>query len=230
MSKKKAGTARQGRKARGSAPRKRTKKAAEAATKMGRPTKYRPEFVVIAREMCRRGGTDYDLAQEFGVVTSTIWSWSLKHVDFSNALKTEKEGFDDRVERSLAQRAVGYSYHATKVMQHNGVPVYAEYIEHVPPDLGACKLWLTNRRKKDWTDTSKLEHTGKDGEPLVPPAKSDRDLARAIVDIFRSAHNEQAAAESDKPDESGEAVSGAMPTVTDPPRRMKFNPSTGALE
>jgi hypothetical protein len=110
-------------------------------------------------------------------------------------------------------------------MQHNGMPVYAQYIEHLPPDPGACKLWLTNRRKKDWTDTSKLEHTGKDGEPLVPETRSDRDIARAIVDIFRAAHNEQGSAEPDEPDEPEDGV----PAVgDDPPRRMKFNATTWA--
>jgi hypothetical protein len=29
---------------------------------------------------------------------------------------------------------VGYSFNATKVMQNSGEPVYAEYVEHVPPD------------------------------------------------------------------------------------------------
>ena len=165
-------------------PRKGSGGGADAAPKMGRPTKYRPEFVERAREMCRRGATDYDLAQEFGVVTSTIWSWSVKHPDFSSALKTEKGAFDDRVERSLAQRAVGYSYHATKVMQHNGTPVYAAYIEHVPPDPGAAKLWLCNRRPDLWRE--KVELGGKDGAgiPIEISDENAYDLARRMMLIM----------------------------------------------
>jgi hypothetical protein len=53
-------------------------------------------------------------------------------------------------------------------MQHNGVPVYADFIEHVPPDPGAAKLWLTNRRSEQWRDKTYNEHAGKDGAPLVP--------------------------------------------------------------
>src|SRR5271166_5903120 len=52
----------------------------------GRPTDYRPEYGSIARAMCRLGATDFDLAQEFGVSTFTIWKWRSKYEDFSNAL------------------------------------------------------------------------------------------------------------------------------------------------
>jgi hypothetical protein len=49
-----------------------------------------------------------------------------------------------------------------------GEPVYAEYVEHVPPDPGAAKLWLTNRRPEEWREKSVTELTGKDGAALVP--------------------------------------------------------------
>jgi phage terminase small subunit len=71
----------------------------------------------------------------------------------------------------------------------------------------------------------RVEATGRNGVPLVPEDVSNRDLARAIVDIFRAAHREQGAAEPDAPED------GVTPTVSDdPPRRMKFNPGTGMLE
>jgi hypothetical protein len=78
----------------------------------GRKSKYRKEYARIAKAMCRQGATDYDLAQEFEVATSTIWRWCSKYPEFCNAIKVEKASYDDRVERSLAQRALGYSYHA----------------------------------------------------------------------------------------------------------------------
>jgi hypothetical protein len=53
-------------------------------------------------------------------------------------------------------------------MQHLGEPVYAEYVEHVPPDPGAAKLWLTNRRPEEWREKTYNELTGKDGAALVP--------------------------------------------------------------
>src|SRR5271166_748995 len=75
----------------------------------GRPEGYHPRFVEIARAMCRLGATDFDLAQEFGVKTQTIWNWRCKYPEFFDATHEGKEAFDSRAERSLAQRAVGYS-------------------------------------------------------------------------------------------------------------------------
>lgn len=125
-----------------------------SATKQGRPTKYKPDFAAIAKVMCSRGATDAELADEFGVATTTIWRWQTKHPDFCNALKVEKGTYDDRVERSLAQRAVGYSYSTEKIFHYQGSIVRAKCIEHVPPDPGAAKLWLTNRRAAEWREKS----------------------------------------------------------------------------
>src|SRR5687768_16705323 len=50
----------------------------------GRPSSYRPEFAHIARALCCRGATDYELAEEFDVTTVTIWRWSAKHEEFCN--------------------------------------------------------------------------------------------------------------------------------------------------
>jgi hypothetical protein len=38
----------------------------------GRKPKYRKEYARIAKAMCKYGATDYELAQEFEVATSTI--------------------------------------------------------------------------------------------------------------------------------------------------------------
>lgn len=120
----------------------------------GRPPSYKPEYAVIARKMCAMGATDHDLAEAFGVTTVTIWRWRSSHPEFCRALKVEKGEFDDRVERSLAMRAVGYTYQAVKIFMPAGsdAPIYAPYTEHVPPDPGAAKLWLVNRRGEEWRD------------------------------------------------------------------------------
>jgi hypothetical protein len=125
--------------------------------KIGRPTDYKPEFAAIAKAMCRMGATDQEVADELGVDTTTIWRWRSKHEEFCKAMKVGKEIADDRVERSLFQRAVGYSFKAVKVMQHNGVAMRADYVEHVPPDVAAAKHWLNNRRPKDWREKTDLD-------------------------------------------------------------------------
>lgn len=147
----------------------------------GRPTKYRDEFVDRAREMCANGATDFEIAMEFGVTTVTIWRWSAKYPEFCKALSA-KSGYDDRVERKLAERALGYSYHTEKVFQFQGQPVRVATVEHVPPDPGAAKLWLTNRRPKEWREsTQRIEHTGRDGGPIEIEGGSDIQQARLVA-------------------------------------------------
>jgi hypothetical protein len=65
-----------------------------------------------------------------------------------------------RVERSLYERANGYSYDAVKIFMpaNRKKPVYAPYVEHVPPDVTACIFWLKNRDPQHWRDTQQLEH------------------------------------------------------------------------
>ena len=40
----------------------------------------------------------------------------------------EKASYDDRVERSLAQRALGYSFHAEKPFQYQGEVMKVQYM------------------------------------------------------------------------------------------------------
>jgi DNA-binding NarL/FixJ family response regulator len=95
--------------------------------------------------MGKLGATDYDLAQEFEVAPSTISVWQAKHEAFAEAVRIGKESADDRVERCLYQRAVGYTYEAEKVFNNQGEITRATTVEHVPPDVGAVLAELVER-------------------------------------------------------------------------------------
>jgi hypothetical protein len=92
--------------------------------------------------------------------TSAMPQWPVLHPAFGEALKVGKKEADDRVERSLYHRAVGYSYEAVKIFLPYGSkePIYAPYVEHVPPDTTACIFWLKNRKPEMWRDAWQLEH------------------------------------------------------------------------
>lgn len=153
---------------------------------VGRPTSYRPEFAEQARKLCEAGLTDKQMADFFDVNTVTFYNWTAKHPEFLHALKAGKEPADERVERSLYHRAIGYTFESEKIFQFQGEIVRARVVEHVAPDTTACIFWLKNRRKDRWRD--KLEHglTDKDGND-VAPEHSPREMARAVLDLFRSA-------------------------------------------
>jgi len=146
----------------------------------GRPEDYRPEYVAIARGMCRLGATDFDLAQEFGVTTDTIWRWRSKYPEFSDATLEGKEAFDKRAERSLALRAVGYSYHSEKVFQYEGQIIRTQIVEHVPPDVNACRLWLMNRRPSEWRDRQEVKLDGADAFLALWTAISDGTIGKLL--------------------------------------------------
>lgn len=100
----------------------------------GRPTLYKPTYAEVARRMCAQGATHADLADRFGVTIDTIVAWQFEHQAFSAACRLGQEAADDRVEPSLYDRAIGYTY--------DGEPIR----ECVPPDTRAAKFWLHNRR------------------------------------------------------------------------------------
>ena len=227
MAKKKSGAARQGKKPRRGTARKGGTDRTSAAAKMGRPTKYDPKFAQIAASMCALGATDRDLAEAFGVTTVTVWNWQATHAEFFNALRVGKGTPDDKVERSLYQRAVGYTFHTEKIFHHRGKITRAEAIEHVPPDPGACKLWLCNRRPEEWREKFAAELVGKDGKDLIPEREhSPRDLARAVIDILRCAR----IAAAPEPD-AGNGRHNSEAEAPTPPRPIaRFNAQTGRLE
>jgi hypothetical protein len=153
--------------------------------KTGRPPDYKPEHAEAATKLCALGATDYELADFFGVHTATIYRWKNTHAEFCEAVKVGKESADDRVERSLYNRAVGYSFETEKLWQFQGQVIRAQSVEHVPPDPGAAFNWLKNRRGAEWRDKQIV--TGEDG-PLIPEGSGDvRELAKAVMAVLSTA-------------------------------------------
>jgi hypothetical protein len=113
---------------------------------------YKPEFVDQARNMCRLGATDDELAEHFEVCVRTIYRWRNTHEEFAEAVVIGKEHADARVERALYSRAVGCSVERTKVFKSaaDPKPVYATYRHHLPPDPVAALHWLRVRQPKKW--------------------------------------------------------------------------------
>lgn len=127
--------------------------------KVGRPSSYKAEYAKQAQKLCQLGATDADLADFFQVTIVTIWRWTGRYKEFCRAIKTAKDHADSRTERSLYQRANGYTFDAVKIFPPKGdstEPVIVPYREHVPPDTTACIFWLKNRRPQTWRD--KHEH------------------------------------------------------------------------
>ena len=126
--------------------------------------------MIFDTRACELGATDVDLAHLFGVEPSTIHRWAVRYPDFRSALKAGKAKADERVERSLYQRAVGYTYESEKLFFDKSQPapkrgeadkrvVRAKILEHAPPDTTAQIFWLKNRQPEQWRDVHRLENT-----------------------------------------------------------------------
>lgn len=149
----------------------------------GRPSGYQAAYAKQAEKLCALGATDMEIADFFETTVRTVYRWKHDHPEFCQALNVGKSAADERVTRSLYQRAIGYEQSAVKIFMPAGAkePVYAPFREHVHPDTTAAIFWLKNRRPDLWRDKHEHEHTGKDGEQLVV---SDRDLAKAVAEIL----------------------------------------------
>lgn len=126
----------------------------------GRPSLYEPAFAEQARKICELGATDQEIADFFEVDVRTIYRWKHDHGEFCQALKTGKEIADERVERSLYQKAIGYEQDEVKIFMPAGAsePVYAPFRAKIAPDTTAAIFWLKNRRGADWRDKTEIQH------------------------------------------------------------------------
>lgn len=133
---------------------------------MSRPSKFQPEYVEQARKLAQLGATDKEIADFFEVHEATLNRWKAEYPELCESLKSGKAHADDRVERSLYHRAIGYKHDAVKIFQNNGIPLEVPYIEHFPPDTTAAIFWLKNRRPAEWRDKRETELSGPNGGPL----------------------------------------------------------------
>ena len=114
--------------------------------RVGRPSKFRPEFVEQVTKLCMMGAVNEDLAKFFDVHVDTIEEWRYVHPEFSDALKKGREYADANVAQSLYRRAVGYTHEIEKVVILDKEIIKVTYTEKIPPDVTACIYWMKVRR------------------------------------------------------------------------------------
>ena len=133
--------------------------------------KYRdpvgPPWLQLSAEAQQSGPEHQHFSAAFwGVTVKTFYNWQKEHPGFLHALKEGKEKPDAQVERSLFERATGYTHDAVKILQYEGQPVIVPYTERYPPDSTSMIFWLKNRRPDRWRDKSEVEVTGDLAERL----------------------------------------------------------------
>jgi hypothetical protein len=127
---------------------------------MGRPSEYKPEYAEQARRQCEEGATDQELADFFEVSVRTLYRWKNSYPDFCQSLKASKAPADERIERSLFERACGYERDEVDIRVIDGQIVQTPVRKFYPPDTTAMIFWLKNRRPAEWRDKQEIEHKG----------------------------------------------------------------------
>lgn len=103
------------------------------------------------------------MAAAFNVDPSTYSRWLVEHPEFQDSVNAGKLDADAEVAQTLFKRATGrVKIPAVKIFLRadDPAPVYAPYVETPPPDTNAIRMWLHNRRPKDWRERREVEVTG----------------------------------------------------------------------
>lgn len=119
---------------------------------MGRPTKYRPEYVEQAEKLCKLGMIEKEIAAFFEITERTLNTWKQSFPEFLHTLKGAKTLADAEVASKLFHRATGYSHADVDIRVIDSKIVVTELVKHYPPDTAAAIFWLKNRQPAKWRD------------------------------------------------------------------------------
>lgn len=149
--------------------------AEKARAKTGRPSKFEELDRRQVELLARAGWTDAQISEFYGVTGRTWENWKKKDPEFFQSLKDWKAEADHKVERSLYERATGYSHPEVKVATFEGVITdHRTFTKHHPPDTTAAIFWLKNRQPKVWRDKQEIEHDVSEGLAARIAAARDR--------------------------------------------------------
>jgi len=113
----------------------------------GRPTLYKPEYAERAYKLCLLGATDKEIADYFEVSVPTITQWKRSKPGFLSSIREGKIHADTEVAFSAFKSATGQHFlEEDRVVGEEVVTLRKQ----LPPDATAQRMWLFNRRPKEW--------------------------------------------------------------------------------
>lgn len=119
----------------------------------------------------RDGLTNAQIAHNMGINASTLYDWSNKLTEISNAIKKGKAPVDIEVENALYKRALGYDYEEviTEIYDAGGDKErkhVRRIKKHMPPDTTAIIYWLNNRKPQYWRNRRVVVDEQPSDDPL----------------------------------------------------------------
>lgn len=123
----------------------------------GRPKSYKAAYHdKLVYRLAASGNGDTLIAEAIDISPSTFDQWKVKHKTLMCSLTEGKKAADDQVEASLYDRAIGFKHDDVHVSAYMGDVTMTPIKKIYPPEPGAIKLWLTNRRPKEWRERQEI--------------------------------------------------------------------------
>ena len=157
-----------------------TKKTKVMKNPEGRPTKYLPIYNNIVKNLATKGLIDKEICEVLLITEPTFIKWKRDYPEFFKAYKEGKESPIQEVANALRKKAIGCTVeeriYEPKMIKRNGklipskhrVTLIRKVKKELPPDAGACALYLKNRDPDNWRDKQEIEHSGSLGYKVIP--------------------------------------------------------------
>ncbi len=113
---------------------------------------FLPGHLDQVRAIAMRGLTKIEISELFDISKTQLTAWEKQYPTFKQALEEGYTDADAAVLSALYQSATGYTHDEEKIFQWDGEIIRADTVRHYKPDIGAIKLWMTNRQKEHWKD------------------------------------------------------------------------------
>ena len=120
--------------------------------KRGPKSKFDSVDLGQLKSLVEHGYSDKEIAEFFGMALRTYLEYKQNNKEFQKLTFEWKDEADKRVERSLWERANGYSHPDTHISNYQGDVTKTEIIKHYPPDPVSMIFWLKNRHPDRWRD------------------------------------------------------------------------------
>lgn len=136
---------------------------AKQKTKSKYGPRYNPDYHPELARCCALGGhIDEEIARLMGLNRTTIHNWKKRHPEFAEALKGGKKVTDDKVVKSLLERALGEEWTEVKTRRDakGNILEITTTKKKLAGSTTAQIFWLKNRDPKDWRDVQAREHSG----------------------------------------------------------------------
>jgi hypothetical protein len=105
-----------------------------------------------AKFLAQRGAIQSEIADAFDVSTTTLQNWISKYPQLHDAVQVGVDTFNSRVERALAERAIGFWITIDELRDEQGKVIQPEQRKYYLPDTRAIIFFLKNRMRGKWRD------------------------------------------------------------------------------